>query len=101
MPYSILAVSGWWFLRNKHLYGQFLATRASEDYLRFVLLRPVPWSRYIVFNELPSILFYSTWYGQPNLTLDHWMNYVLAWMGFVCLVVGIVIFLTRRSWVTA
>ena len=96
---GFLAVSGWWFLRNKHLYGQFLATRASEDYLRFVLLRPVPWSRYIVFNELPSIIFYSTWYGQPNLTLDHWMNYVLAWLGFVCLVVGIVILLRRRSWV--
>jgi 4-amino-4-deoxy-L-arabinose transferase-like glycosyltransferase len=96
---GFLVVSGWWFLRNKHLYGQFLATRASEDYLRFVLLQPVPWTRYLVFSEFPQILWYSTWYDQPNLNLVHWMNYVLAWLGVVCLVVGVVIFLRRRSWV--
>lgn len=97
---GFFAVSGWWFLRNKHLYGQFLATKASEDYLGFVLLRPVPWSRSIVFKEFPGILFYSTWYDQPpNLDLVHWMNYVLAWLGIVCLVVGVVIFLGKRRWV--
>lgn len=96
---GFFAVSGWWFLRNKHLYGQFLATKASEDYLGFVLLHPVPWSRYIVFREFPRIMFYSTWYDQPNLFLVHWMNYVLAWLGIVCLVVGVVIFLGKRRWV--
>jgi 4-amino-4-deoxy-L-arabinose transferase-like glycosyltransferase len=96
---GFFAVSGWWFLRNKHLYGQFLATRASEDYLRAFTLAPVPWSQHLVFSVFPQSFYYSTWYDQPNLILAHWMNYVLAWLGAVSLVAGVVIFLGKRKWV--
>lgn len=75
---GFLATSGWWFIRNKRLYGQFLATKESEHYLSFFLLHPVPWSTHLFVTELPNTLWLSLWYLQPGLALPTWVNSVLG-----------------------
>ena len=80
---GFLAVSLWWFVRNKALYGQFLATRASLAYLKAwapALVVPVSWTNAARFVHLvPSQLFKSVWYdGSWNqLLLPTWMNSAL------------------------
>ena len=91
---AFLAVSGWWFVRNKHLYGQFLAANKSNSYL--VGSHPVPWSLHIIFVQLPHALFDTTWFAQPNLLLPTWMNQVLAVLGIFCLLTGAFEILVRR-----
>jgi hypothetical protein len=95
---AFFAVSGWWFVRNKHLYGQFLATRASEGYLRAYLLHPIPWSTHLVVWILPRTLFVSTWYVQPLLPLLEWMNQALAVLGLLCLFAGAWVVLGDHKW---
>lgn len=85
---AFLAVSGWWFIRNKHLYGQFLATRRSEGYLGTFLAHPVPWSWHIVVVQVPRYLLEMTWYQQPNLTLPAWADWALAVVGLGTLFIG-------------
>lgn len=75
---GFLAVSGWWFIRNERLYGQFLATKESEHYLSVFLLHPVPWSTHLFVTELPNTLWLSPWYLQPGLALPTWVNSVLG-----------------------
>ena len=70
-------MSGWWFVRNKQLYGQFLATKASENYLQSFYLHPIPWSFHIVFETLPQTLLTNTWYTQPDEYLPLSMNRAL------------------------
>ena len=96
---GFFAVSGWWFVRNKHLYGQFLATKASENYLLAFFLHPVPWNAHLLFRVFPQTFFISMWYSQPNLFLPTWANQVLAVFGLLCLATGVWIFLARRQWV--
>lgn len=80
---GFLAVAAWWFIRNHHLYGDFLASRATEAYLRrfgYGLVAPVPWdsaARFLHF--VPSHLYHSLWYdGSGNQwLLPNWMNNVL------------------------
>ena len=50
---AFLAVSGWWFIRNRILYGQFLASRRSEGYLKAFLGR-CPSGRLEFTPALPS-----------------------------------------------
>ena len=77
---GFLATSLWWFIRNKVLYGQFLASRASLAYLRAwlaPLVVPVPWTnthRFLHF--VPAQLFRSTWYdgGWNQFALPKWMS---------------------------
>ena len=63
---SFLVISGWWFIRNNDLYGQYLAQNVSNSYLKpFLpsLVSPVPWlnsQRFLHF--VPSQLFGSAWY---------------------------------------
>jgi 4-amino-4-deoxy-L-arabinose transferase-like glycosyltransferase len=74
------SVSLWWFVRNKILYGQFLASRASLAYLKAwlpPLVVPVSWTntgRFLHF--VPSQLFRSVWYdgGWNQFDLPKWMN---------------------------
>ncbi len=78
-----LAASLWWFVRNKVLYGQFLASRATLAYLKAwlpPLVVPVSWtntSRFLHF--VPSQLFRSVWYdgGWNQFDLPKWMNFFL------------------------
>ena len=84
---AFFAVSGWWFVRNKHLYGQYLAGRASENYLTHYFLHPLPWSYHFV-QVFLGTFFVSTWYSQPDILLPDWMDRILAAAGLVCLVAG-------------
>lgn len=84
---GFLAVSGWWFVRNTHLYGQYLAGRASESYLTHYFLHPLPWSYHFV-QVFLGTFFVSTWYSQPDILLPDWMDRILAAAGLVCLVAG-------------
>jgi 4-amino-4-deoxy-L-arabinose transferase-like glycosyltransferase len=78
-----LAVSGWWFLRNKHLYGEYLAVKASNAYMRAwlpPLIQPVSWlnsGRFLHF--VPASLQRSVWYdgGWNQFLLPFWLNKVL------------------------
>lgn len=77
------AVSGWWFIRNKILYGQFLATTAANNYLKAIkgLIVPVGWfnsDRF--FHFLPHSLFSTAWYdgGWNQFVIPRWMNIGLA-----------------------
>lgn len=80
---AFLVVAAWWFIRNRELYGQFLASRATESYLRqwgYGLVSPVPWdsiARFVHF--VPSHLYHSLWYdGSGNQwLLPNWMNNIL------------------------
>jgi hypothetical protein len=91
-------VSGWWFVRNKHLYGQFLATNKSESYLRVVLLHPVPWSLHLVISTVPDNLRTSVWYGQPALFIPLWANDVLDAVAVVSVVLGAISVIAAPRW---
>jgi hypothetical protein len=97
---GFLATSGWWFIRNKHLYGQFLATRASEKSLGF-FAHSVPWSSHLFFVQFPDLLWNSTWFGQLNLALPNWMNDILAVLALLCLAVGAWVILAHPHWLSA
>jgi hypothetical protein len=95
---GFLGVSGWWFIRNKHLYGQYLATNASENYLRpLYFLHPVPWTSFLFVNELPVTLWFSMWYLQPNLKLPTWMNAVLGTLAIISIVGAVWVLLAGRQ----
>ena len=83
--YAVLAVCGfflpsaWWFLRNKHLYGEFLATNASQSYLRYLgFFHTVPWNLGYFAHEMFREFWLSSWYLQPNLVLPVLLNTVLG-----------------------
>ena len=79
---AFLAVSGWWFVRNKHLYGQYLASKKSEQYLSaHFLLHPLPWTTHLFLSTFPHALLITTWYAQPNLLLSVNVNIGLAVIG--------------------
>lgn len=77
---GLAATSLWWFIRDKVVYGQFLATKATMTYLRAwlpPLIVPVSWTnlnRFFVF--VPSNLYRSTWYdgGWNQYVLPKWLN---------------------------
>ncbi len=99
---GFLAVSGWWFARNRHLYGQFLATKRTDSYLgAFFFLHPIPWSGHLLFVQVPQALLKTTWYAQPNLGLPTWMNYVLAAFAILCLVKGAWVILAEHPWISS
>jgi hypothetical protein len=91
-----LAISGWWFIRNKHLYGQFLASTKSNSYMLGFTPPRIPWSAHLIFVTFPHALFGTTWYAQPNLLLPSWMNVVLAVIAVPCLVVGAYVVIAER-----
>ncbi len=95
---SFVAASGWWFIRNKSLYGQFLATKASEKSLGGFFAHPIPWSTHIFFAQLPHVLLETTWYAQIFLMLPMWTNDVLAVLGLLCLAVGTWVLLVSPHW---
>ena len=94
---AFLVVSGWWFIRNKSLYGQFLATSASQTYLRTMLFYviPAPSSSYLVEHELPDTLWWTLWYLQPGSSLPFWINDLLIVGAIVCFVGAIWALLIR------
>jgi 4-amino-4-deoxy-L-arabinose transferase-like glycosyltransferase len=97
---GFVAVSGWWFLRNKHLYGQYLATGASERYLRSLLfIHPQPWSVSVVTREVPRELVNGLWYsGFANqLYIPHWTNLALTSLALICLLLGGWVIARKRS----
>jgi hypothetical protein len=98
---GFLAVSGWWFVRNDHLYGQFLATKASESYLNQYFLVPVPWTTHLLFSQLPQSMIDSTWYTQPDFLLPAWMNWALSGLGAICIAAGAWVLLMDRSRVSS
>jgi len=101
---GFLATSLWWFVRNETLYGQVLATKATEAYLKAwapALIVPVPWtdaSRFARF--VPSTLYHSVWYdgGANQWLLPNWMDNVL-WAAAALSAVSAVgaVFGTRRD----
>jgi Dolichyl-phosphate-mannose-protein mannosyltransferase len=97
---AFLGVSGWWFVRNHHLYGQFLATNASEQYLKAFLLRPIPWSSNLLFSAYPKTALYFSWWNQPDLMLPSWLNHALAVPAVLCLLLGAWAVVRHRRWVS-
>jgi hypothetical protein len=98
---GFFAVSAWWFLRNHHLYGQFLATNASEQYLRAFTLHPIPWNSYLLFSLYPSTVLNNAWYNQPNfIILSLRMEEAMGAAAALCLVVGAWVMLRQRRWVS-
>ena len=106
---SALAVGGalaaclWWFVRNKVLYGQFLASRATLAYLKAwlpPLVVPVSWTntgRFLHF--VPSQLFRSVWYdgGWNQFDLPKWMN-LLLWILAALSMISAAVVLRSRGW---
>ncbi|HUC14353.1 MAG TPA: DUF2142 domain-containing protein [Acidimicrobiales bacterium] len=98
-----LAASLWWFVRNKVLYGQFLASRATLGYLKAwipTLVVPVSWAntgRFLHF--VPSQLFRSVWYdgGWNQFDLPKWMNLVL-WALTALSMISAALLLRTRGW---
>jgi uncharacterized membrane protein YhaH (DUF805 family) len=98
-----LAASLWWFIRNKALYGQFLASRATLSYLKAwlpPLVVPVSWTntgRFLHF--VPSQLFRSVWYdgGWNQFDLPKWMN-VLLWILAALSMISAAAMLRVRRW---
>jgi hypothetical protein len=91
-----LAISGWWFIRNKHLYGQYLASTKSNSYMLGFTPPRIPWSAHLIFVTFPHALFQTTWYAQPNLLLPSWMNVLLAVVAVPCLLVGAYVVIAER-----
>jgi hypothetical protein len=92
----ILVISGWWFIRNKHLYGQYLASTKSNSYMLGYRPPPIPWSAHLIFVMFPHAVFQTTWYAQPNILLPVWMNVVLAVIAVPCLLVGAYVVIVDR-----
>jgi len=98
-----LAASLWWFIRNKALYGQFLASRATLSYLKAwlpPLVVPVSWTntgRFLHF--VPSQLFRSVWYdgGWNQFDLPKWMN-VLLWILAALSMISAAVMLRAKRW---
>jgi 4-amino-4-deoxy-L-arabinose transferase-like glycosyltransferase len=98
-----LAASLWWFVRNKALYGQFLASRATLAYLKAwlpPLVVPVSWTntgRFLHF--VPSQLFRSVWYdgGWNQFDLPKWMN-VLLWALAALSMISAAVMLRAKRW---
>jgi Dolichyl-phosphate-mannose-protein mannosyltransferase len=93
---GFLLVTGWWFLRNDDLYGDFLAREISRDYLRAGLpglIDPVSIfdaDRFLYF--LPETLFRSAWYAAGwNQFFGPFALNLLLWM-----VVGAALFAWTR-----
>jgi hypothetical protein len=94
-------VSGWWFLRNKHLYGQYLATNVSENYLKYLgFFHPVPWNLDYFFHEVQRELWLSLWYLQPDLMLPVFMNTVLGLCALASVILAVWSLLIRPRGLT-
>jgi len=93
---GLFSVTGWWFIRNQHLYGDPLAQRASNAYLKQwlpALIQPVSWldsQRFLHF--VPSSLFSTGWYdGDWNqLRLPKVVNQLLWVAAALCVVIFLV-----------
>ena len=98
---GFLGVSAWWFARNRILYGQLLASRATLAYLKAwlpPLVRPVSWTNVQrFFHFVPSHLFESVWYdgGWNQFILPTWMNATL-WVGAAVSTISTVVTLALR-----
>lgn len=97
---AFLATSGWWFVRNYHLYGDVLAQHATNAYLQKLipgLIAPVPWSnteRFLHF--VPNSLMDTVWYdgGWNQFQAPSAFSAVLSGLALVSLV-GAIIGLVR------
>jgi hypothetical protein len=98
-----LAVSGWWFLRNKHLYGEYLAVKATNAYMKAwlpPLIQPVSWfnaNRFLHF--VPSSLQKSVWYdgGWNQFLLPAWVNKVLTAVAAYAVVLFVFVVVRRHQ----
>lgn len=78
------AISGWWFLRNTAVYGDPLATAATDRYLRamfrLALIRPHPTLSLTIIRQMLPIAAHSTWYsaGWDQLLLPRPVDDVLS-----------------------
>jgi Dolichyl-phosphate-mannose-protein mannosyltransferase len=94
---GFLLVSGWWFLRNDDLYGEYLAREASRAHLRERIrglvdpVSPLDADRFLYY--VPETLFRSVWYtGGWNQFVGPYAVNLLLWM-----LVGVAVF----AWVRA
>lgn len=98
----LLATALWWFVRNRVLYGQFLASRVTSAYLKAwlpPLIEPVPWTdlhRFLVF--VPQNLYRSTWYdgGWNQFVLPKWLEAPVWILAALCVISAALALAHRR-----
>ena len=100
---AFLAVAGWWFVRNDRLYGDFLATKVSREYLNAWLpglVEPVSWTDVDRFGyHVPEILLRSIWYdgGWNQFYAPILVNLVLALLAAAALAFAVRAFAFGRT----
>jgi 4-amino-4-deoxy-L-arabinose transferase-like glycosyltransferase len=100
---GFFVISGWWFIRNEILYGQFSASRESLAYLKPwlpALIDPVPWTNTARFlHFVPYHLFRSVWYdgGWNQLQLPTWINFIVWALAVLSICAAISALVARRD----
>lgn len=89
VPAVMVAMAGWWYVRNRVLYGDFLATAATNRYFNAFLpgvIRPQP-SIAAIPASTTTLLPNSVWYdgGWNQLMLPRWWAVALSLFALVCI----------------
>ncbi len=94
---GFLVVSGWWFIRNKYLYGQFSATTVSQNYLKPIELDFHPFSvDGAYFHAAYNHLLTTAWFDLLFWRLPVWVNGALWAAALSTLLIGSWSVLTAR-----
>jgi hypothetical protein len=97
---GFLVVSGWWFIRNKYLYGQFSATTISQNYLRPIEFYFHPFSLgWAYFRASYDHLLTTAWFVLSSHRLPTWINSAIWAAALLTLFIGswVVVTARRRS----
>lgn len=90
-----LAVSGWWYVRNAILYGDFLGWQMFLSVHRH-MVRTTPYTWHIFRHEFVGQLIRTFWgaFGYMHITFSEVTRYL--WLGSGVAVLGLVVILIRR-----
>lgn len=100
---TFLAVTGWWFVHNYALYHSFLATDASNAYLRKMirgLIAPVSWTDNRMLDWVPSRLVQNGFYegGFNQFAAPALINLLLWAIAVICLAEATRKIVRERDW---
>jgi hypothetical protein len=91
----VLAIAGWWYVRNLVLYDDLLAV---EIHSHFTATRLEPYTLATFFAEWPSF-WLSVWglFGSFNIFAPAWVYYLFTTLVIVALAGGLLSFIRSRS----